>query len=147
MTTLQRFFLTVSCLMTVACADRVSLDSSIVCLSDFPPGDSVDVAQIEGGQPLQLFVTGTGGCHMEDIEVSCTATVEWDTIVVTTEKTWRRTEPFAMSCAMFLTVVTASCETDLPLEEGTYTIVYADLEQDIDVPSSTDAYECLSPQP
>ena len=83
---------------------------------------------------------------MEDIEVSCTATVEGDTIFVTTEKTWRRTEPLAMSCAMFLTVVTASCETDLPLEEGTYTIVYADLEQDIDVPSSTDAYECLSPE-
>jgi hypothetical protein len=83
---------------------------------------------------------------MEDIEISCNATVEGDTIVVSSEMTWRRTEPLAMSCEMSLSVVTASCETDVPLEDGTYTIVYADLEQDIDVPSSADAYECLSPE-
>ena len=146
MTHIHRCFSALACLLVVGCADRIALDSSTLCLSELPPGDSIDVAQIEAGQPLQLFVTGTGGCHMADIEVSCNATVEGDTIVVSSEMTWRRTEPLAMSCEMALSVVTASCETDVPLEDGTYTIVYADLEQDIDVPSSADAYECLSPE-
>ena len=106
---------------------------------------SVEVSPIEAGQPLTVFAEVIKGCHTEDLELFCTATVEGDTIVVTTETTWRRTEPLAMSCEAIAYVAQTSCETDVALEEGTYAVVYADQILDVVVPSSGDAYDCLVP--
>ena len=140
-----RFFCLATCVWTIGCANRVEVDVAEVCLSERDTLGSVEVSQIEVGQPLTVFAEVIKGCHTEDLELFCTATVEGDTIVVTTETTWRRTEPLAMSCEAIAYVAQTSCQTDVALEEGTYAVVYADQILDVVVPSSGDAYDCLVP--
>lgn len=130
-------------MFSAGCGERIELDSARVCLTDPGLFGTPVLTEIAEGEALQIFVDASAGCHIEDLEVSCTATVVGDIIEVTTETTWRRVEPLATSCEHILFVAQAVCETDQPLAAGSYTLVMADAELDIEVPSSGDAYDCL----
>ena len=139
----RKMALCMTLVVASGCAERIELDSARVCLSDPGAFGTPQVTEIAEGELLTVFVEASAGCHTEDLEVRCTATVDGDTVWVTTETTWRRVEPLAMSCESVLYVVQATCETDQPLEAGSYTLVLADQEQPFTVPSSGDAYDCL----
>ena len=123
------------------CGERIAVDQARVCFSaEF---DATEDPQLQADEALVLFAMASAGCHTEDLAVSCQVERDGDTLFVTTETTWRRTEPLALSCEAVLMMTTTSCETDEPLAAGAYTVVYGDEELDIEIPSDAGDLPCL----
>ncbi len=120
---------------------RSEQDMATVCLSGTGGYADTGVAvELEEDQPVTFFVTSTGGCHTDELAVTCIATVKGDQIEVTTETTWVRTEPLAMSCESILLIVNGECSTP-PLQAGNYTVTYDGKATDLAIPGT--ANRCL----
>lgn len=130
--------LIIASLADVGCR-RFSDDSADVCFTDTFNGDE-DPVFVDAGDPIRLFVTGFGGCHMKDLEVTCDIELDGDTLVVETQTTWIRTEWFAVGCESILLTTETTCDTPA-LDTGSYTLAYADDERAIEVPGEVEG--CL----
>lgn len=124
-------------LFASACGgERSEVDTAQVC---FGPSETEPAVTAEG-EPLVLYVMGSAGCHTDDLAVSCSVTMDGDTLTVHTETSWVKTEPLAMSCESMLYMTSETCESP-PLTAGTWIVRYGDEEKVIEVPSSIEG--CL----
>lgn len=123
--------------LAVGCG-RSTEDGAELCIvpnedSETWGDEPVEVAAA-AGDTLLLRAVATFGCHSTDHAVDCVVTEESPGVfVVTTETTWTRTEPLAMSCESILFAVAGFCETP-PLPDGPVVLKYAGNELPLDVP-------------
>ncbi len=102
---------------------------------------SVCVAYDDDGY-WALLAQARAGCHTEDLTVVCEAEVDGDEIVVSTETTWRRTEPLALACESALYLADTECSLpDLP--DGDYVVHYAGQKLSLSLPAPDEG--CIQP--